>query len=105
MVSWRVLIPPRIKLFAEDDGFKEPIARFVKSRVDRALGTTTPATLALTERAVQIRDTVVISFLFLEKTRRTNETASQSRADVLSTPVFSALTGSDYNVRNGGVGV
>ncbi|KAI0635653.1 hypothetical protein C8Q77DRAFT_1098810 [Trametes polyzona] len=102
--KWRGNAPGRtLELFAEDDGFKEPIARFTKSRKDHASGTTTPATLTLTGRAAEIRDVVVISFLFLEKTRRTNETASQNRADVLSTPVLSAVTGSDYNVRDGGI--
>ena len=59
----------------------------------------------LTARAVEIRDVVVISFLFLEKSRRTNETASQSRADVLSAPPLSGMTGHDYNVKDGGVGI
>ncbi|KAI0360162.1 hypothetical protein OH77DRAFT_1434456 [Trametes cingulata] len=90
-------------LFSEDDGFKEPIARFLKSVRGRGDGTDRPATLLLTARAVQIRDTVVTSFLFLEKGRRTNETTSQNSADVLATPVLSAVTGSDYNVRNGGI--
>ncbi|KAI0671435.1 hypothetical protein C8Q78DRAFT_973324 [Trametes maxima] len=102
--KWRGNAPGRpLELFSEDDGFKEPIARFLRSRSDRAAGTSTPATLVLTARAAEIRDTVVISFLFLEKTRRTNETASQSRADVLAVPPLSGVVGSDYNVRDGGV--
>ncbi|KAH9856603.1 hypothetical protein C2E23DRAFT_866008 [Lenzites betulinus] len=102
--KWRGNAPGRaFELYTEDDGFKEPIARFARSRVDRASGSRTPATLVLTARAAEVRDIVVISFLFLEKTRRTNETASQSRADVLSVPVLSAVTGSDYNVRDGGI--
>ncbi|KAH9850261.1 hypothetical protein C2E23DRAFT_735357 [Lenzites betulinus] len=102
--KWRGNAPGRaFELFAEDDSYKEPIARFGKSRTYRATGTSTPAMLLLTARAVEVRDIVVISFLFLEKTRRTNETASQSRADVLCTPMLSAMTGSDYNVRNGGI--
>ena len=48
---------------------------------------------------------VVISFLFLEKSRRTNETASQSKADVMSVPVLSGVTGNDYNVKDGGIGI
>ncbi|KAI0833333.1 hypothetical protein BC628DRAFT_1308624 [Trametes gibbosa] len=111
--KWRGNAPGRaFELYAEDDGYKEPIARFARSRPDRAstggattttTTTMTPATLVLTARAAEVRDLVVLSFLFLEKTRRTNERAAQSRADVLCAPAFSALTGSDYNVRNGGV--
>ncbi|KAI1787407.1 hypothetical protein LXA43DRAFT_1098327 [Ganoderma leucocontextum] len=100
--KWRGNAPGRsLELFAEDDEYKEPIARFLRSRNDwQQL-----AQLVLTARAVQIRDLVVISFLFLEKSRRTNETASQNRADVLSTPVFSGVMGNDYNVKNGGIGI
>ncbi|GJE96542.1 hypothetical protein PsYK624_127390 [Phanerochaete sordida] len=47
----------------------------------------TPALLTLTPRAQQIQDTVVTSFLFLEKTRRTAETQSQVRADAVGTPL------------------
>ncbi|KAI9000592.1 hypothetical protein BD414DRAFT_6328 [Trametes punicea] len=105
--KWRGNAPGRtLELFSEDDNFTEPIARFLKSRKDRRESGeiwTTPATLVLTPRAVEIRDTVVISFLFLEKSRRTNETASQSAADALAAPPFSAVTGSDYNVRDGGI--
>ena len=89
------------QLFAEDDGYKEPIARFLRSRNDLQQ----LAQLVLTARAVQVRDIVVTSFLFLEKSRRTNETASQSKADIMSTPVLSGVTGNDYNVKNGGIGV
>ena len=62
-----------------------------------------PANLLLSKRALEIRDDVVLSFLFLEKSRRVNETTSQRSADVLATPALSALTGHDYNVSNGGV--
>ncbi|KAI1787374.1 hypothetical protein LXA43DRAFT_896328, partial [Ganoderma leucocontextum] len=99
---WRRNAPGRsLELVAGDVEYQEPIARFLRSRNDwQQL-----AQLVLTGRAVQIRDLVVISFLFLEKSRRTNETASQSRADVSSTPVFSGLTGNDYNVKNEGIGI
>ena len=93
----------RAQLYAEDDGYKEPIARFARSRKSRETGTATPATLVFTARALQIRDDVVISFLFLERSRRTDETNLQNYADVMSTPALSAVTGSDYNVRDGGV--
>ena len=94
----------RAQLFAEDDGFKEPIARFVRSRKETKSAAASPANLLLTARALEIRDDVVCSFLFLEKTRRVNETTQQRSSDVLSTPAFkSALTGHDCNVSNGGV--
>ncbi|KAI0368755.1 hypothetical protein BV20DRAFT_947538 [Pilatotrama ljubarskyi] len=102
--KWRGNAPGRaMELFSEDDGFKEPIARFLKSIRNRGRDLDRPATLLLTTRALEVRDTVVTSFLFLEKGRRTNETTSQNTADVLATPALSALTGSDYNVRNGGI--
>ncbi|KAI0661467.1 hypothetical protein C8Q70DRAFT_910873 [Cubamyces menziesii] len=102
--KWRGNAPGRaLELFSEDDRFQQPIAQFRKSRRDPASGTVAPAALLLTARAQEIRDTVVISFLFLEKSRRTNETTSQNVADVLSAPAMSAFTGSDYNVRDGGI--
>ncbi|KAI0787947.1 hypothetical protein C8Q74DRAFT_1196903 [Fomes fomentarius] len=102
--KWRGNAPGRaLELFAEDDGYKEPIARFVKPRKEHKTGKVTPATLLFTARALQIRDDVVISFLFLEKSRRENETTSQNVGDVLSAPALSAVTGFDYNVRDGGV--
>ncbi|KAI9061052.1 hypothetical protein FKP32DRAFT_1576421 [Trametes sanguinea] len=102
--KWRGNVPGRsLELYAADDGYKEPIARFRKSRTDRTTGTHTPATLLLTARALELRDTVVLSFLFLERRRRTNEAEVQSRGDVLGTPALSAATGSDYAVHNGGV--
>ena len=116
------LIPPQ--LYTEDDNYKAVIARFNRSRrvysssppasTDPAASTPsltptlvdaqvvwTPATLVLTPRAAEIQDTVVTSFLFLEKTRRVNETEQMSRADVLGTPVVSV--GADYRATNGGV--
>ena len=51
-----------------------PIATFKKSRL--SLGEdllAEPASLVLTERAVEIQDAVVTSFLFLEKLRRGKE--------------------------------
>ncbi|KAI0749592.1 hypothetical protein C8Q80DRAFT_1218717 [Daedaleopsis nitida] len=102
--KWQGNSPGRaLELYAEDDGYKEPIARFIKSRKDHNTGKTTPATLTFTARALQIRDDVVISFLFLERARRENETTAQNVGDVLSAPPLSAVTGSDYNVRDGGI--
>lgn len=55
----------------------------------------------MTDRALEIRDEVVMSFLFLEKTRRTNDTSIQSKADVLGTPSISV--GNHIALHNGGV--
>ena len=41
--------------------------------VDRPALTRTPATLVFTPRATEIQETIVISFLFLEKNRRIHE--------------------------------
>ncbi|OCH89208.1 hypothetical protein OBBRIDRAFT_794480 [Obba rivulosa] len=65
-----------LELFTAEDGYKQPIARFMKPRKD--CSTTPPTTVAsarlvLDSRAVELRDTVVTSFLFLEKTRRIKE--------------------------------
>ncbi|TBU40530.1 hypothetical protein BD309DRAFT_967293 [Dichomitus squalens] len=103
--KWRGNFPGRsLELFAEDDGYKEPIARSIRSLRARDGGLQQPTQLLLTERAVQVRDVVVISFLFLEKGRRVNEKTSQNMADVMAAPPLSAMTGYDYNVRDGGVG-
>ncbi|KAI0330233.1 hypothetical protein GY45DRAFT_1336962 [Cubamyces sp. BRFM 1775] len=97
--KWRGNAPGRIlELFSEDDRYTQPIAQFRKSRRDPAA-----AALLLTARALEIRDTAVVSFLFLEKSRRTNETTAQNVGDALSAPAMSAFTGSDYNVRDGGI--
>ncbi|TBU59989.1 hypothetical protein BD310DRAFT_876064 [Dichomitus squalens] len=103
--KWRGNSPGHsLELFAEDDGYKEPIARSIRSLRTRNGGLQRPTQLLLTERAVQIRNVVVISFLFLEKGRRVNEKTSQNMADVMAAPPLSAVTGYDYNVRDGGVG-
>lgn len=39
----------------------------------------------MTDRALEIRDEVVMSFLILEKSRRSLDTSVQSKADVLGT--------------------
>ena len=70
------------QLFTEDDGFETPIAKFVRSRKDSETRTLVPANLLLTARALELRDDVVCSFLFLEKTRRVDENASLRSADV-----------------------
>ncbi|OSD06307.1 hypothetical protein PYCCODRAFT_919508 [Trametes coccinea BRFM310] len=102
--KWRGNAPGRsLELYAADDGYAAPIARFRKSRRDRTTGTHAPAALLLTARALDARDAVVLSFLFLERRRRTDEAEVQSRADVLGTPALAAAAGADYVVRNGGV--
>ncbi|EJC98638.1 uncharacterized protein FOMMEDRAFT_96132 [Fomitiporia mediterranea MF3/22] len=69
-----------------EDAPDSPIAQFQKSR-PRA-DPSTPARLLITPRAQEIMDTVVISFLFLEKRRRATENSTQNRADVLGTPAL-----------------
>ncbi len=93
----------RLQLFAEDDGFKEPISRFFKSRKDHKTGKVESAQLAFTVRALEIRDTVVLSFLFLEKGRRVNENTSQNVGDVLGAPPLGAVMGVNSRLHNGGV--
>ncbi|KAM5538533.1 hypothetical protein V8D89_007866 [Ganoderma adspersum] len=71
-----------LELFAEDDVYKVPIATFKKSQL--SLGEdlpAEPASLVLTERAVEIQDAVVISFLFLEKLRRGKVTTTANVAN------------------------
>lgn len=108
------------QLYCADDNYSSVIARFQRSKrilpkadpetnpnaSTPSLAPTlvnpvwTPAALMLDPRALQIQDTVVVSFLFLEKTHRTNETEHQIRADTMGTPL--RATGK-YAVSNGGV--
>ncbi|TFK88833.1 hypothetical protein K466DRAFT_645264 [Polyporus arcularius HHB13444] len=102
--KWRGNSPGRaLELFAEDDGFKEPISRFFKSRKDHKTGKLESAQLAFTARALEIRDTVIMSFLFLEKGRRVNENTSQNVGDVLGAPPLGAVMGVNSRLHNGGV--
>ncbi|KAM5538532.1 hypothetical protein V8D89_007865 [Ganoderma adspersum] len=66
-----------LELFTKDDEYAQPIARFDRSREtsDRC---EEPATLTLTRRALEIRDLVVISFVFLEHERRKEEAGIRS---------------------------
>lgn len=87
-----------------DDAPDSPIAQFQKSR-PRA-DPSTPARLLIAPRAQEIMDTVVISFLFLEKRRRATENSTQNRADVLGTPALNLPGTSRLRtqvVNNGGV--
>ncbi len=76
------LVPPDTpQLYAQDDKAR-PIARFLRSHrvLDREAAPPTrqavPARLLLDERGEAMRDTVVVSFLFLEKSRRTRENST-----------------------------
>ncbi|TDL26380.1 hypothetical protein BD410DRAFT_518885 [Rickenella mellea] len=76
----------QLQLFAEDTSKTEPIARYVKSRkaIPGPSGRAAiPATIVLSPRALEIRDAVVMSCLFLEKSRRSNENSTVNRADAL----------------------
>ncbi|TCD60900.1 hypothetical protein EIP91_009310 [Steccherinum ochraceum] len=92
-----------LELHASDT--KKPIAFFHKRR--RVPNTEPPAwtepKLIMDSRAKQIQDTVVISFLFLEKNRRIFERTSQNAADVRTLPLNVAGTG--YRAHDGGIGV
>ena len=77
--------------------------RFFKSHMDYKLGQKVPAKLVFTARALEIRDLIVESFLFLEKGRRVNETTSQNAGDVLGAPPLGAVVGFDSKLHNGGV--
>ena len=94
---------PFVQLFAEADGYKVPIATFNKSR--RALGKDAPAepaTLTLMARAVPIQDTVVLSFLFLERIRRGQARAEQNTSDALTTqPIAAIVNGQGYGAGGG----
>jgi len=92
----------QLQLFAEDSSSKEPIARFVKSHEGNSPKVpATPAQLHISPRGLEIRDLVVLSFIFLEKSRRMNENSNQARADVLGTPGIT-LPGFQA-IQNGGV--
>ncbi|KAK0223186.1 hypothetical protein IW262DRAFT_1295025 [Armillaria fumosa] len=77
------------ELYREDDKI-QPIARFQKSR-RTAVSTYTRAQLIFDERGEEIRDLIVISFLVLEKSRRTTENSTMNRVDVRALPVFGAV--------------
>ncbi|KAH9831664.1 uncharacterized protein C8Q71DRAFT_861669 [Rhodofomes roseus] len=74
--KWKGLSAGRaLELYAEDDGYKQPVAGFHKSIVDRRVSPpgVIPATLRLAPRADEIRELLVCSFLFLENDRRAKE--------------------------------
>ncbi|TDL23311.1 hypothetical protein BD410DRAFT_897749 [Rickenella mellea] len=77
--TWKGNAPgEQLELYAEDYSSDAPIARF---RQTHPGAPKVPAHLILSPRAVEIQDTVVLSFIFLEKTRRIRERASHNRAD------------------------
>ncbi|TBU63091.1 hypothetical protein BD310DRAFT_842774 [Dichomitus squalens] len=78
-----------LELFTKDDEYTEPIARFDRSHPQGVSGAQSgsstehqhrprPATLSLTLRALEIRDSVVTSLLVLEKQRRKDRQALQA---------------------------
>ncbi|KAI3618852.1 hypothetical protein WG66_000511 [Moniliophthora roreri] len=76
-----------LELFCESDK-KQPIARFLKpapllNEEGKLGGEWTPAKLVLDERAEEIQDLVVVSFLLLEKRRRATENSVGNRAEAL----------------------
>lgn len=75
------------ELYRKDDKI-QPIARFQKSR-RTADSTYTLAQLIFDERGEEIRDLIVISFLVLEKTRRTTENSTMNMTDALFPGVLS----------------
>ena len=84
------------QLYAEDFSSTDPIAKFIRS--NRRIAK--PARLVLCARSLEVQDDVVMSFLFLEKSRRATDNSTQNKADVLGTPAVSIGATA---IRNGGV--
>lgn len=63
------------QLLSAEDNYKQSLARFCPPSKDYTTDPPTPlpAQLVLDSRALEIQDTVVLSFLLLEKTRRLRE--------------------------------
>jgi len=80
-----------LELYQADDK-ENPIAKFMKSKRVLNKSTIPPTTemsiakLVLDGRGSDISDIVVISFCFLEKSRRAREASTQNRGDVMGTP-------------------
>lgn len=90
------------QLYTKDDNYAEPIARFDRPRrrlehrsqcsgADKRADPE-PARLLPAGRALEIRDMVVISFLFLESAGRKNESPEKSTAEILSMLPVLAVT-------------
>ncbi|TFL04165.1 hypothetical protein BDV98DRAFT_362435 [Pterulicium gracile] len=81
-----------LSLFIEDDK-QQPVARFQKAHriLDKSTDPPTQvqvaAQLLLDERANEIRNEVVLSFILLEKSRRARESSTNNRADADGIPV------------------
>ncbi|KIJ28948.1 hypothetical protein M422DRAFT_269733 [Sphaerobolus stellatus SS14] len=71
----------RMELYAEDKP-EESIIRFLPANKDFKTGEITTSKLILTERAAEIYELVIVSFLFLEKTRRRKEKEAERLASV-----------------------
>ncbi|ESK97321.1 hypothetical protein Moror_17752 [Moniliophthora roreri MCA 2997] len=84
-----------LELFSESDK-NRPIARFLKPALllneeGKLSGEWTPARLILDERAEEIQDLVVVSFLMLEKSRREAESSARIRTQISSYSVTPAI--------------
>jgi hypothetical protein len=81
-----------VQLYSEEDKSR-PIARFSKPLLrlnrDTAVREYGPATFVLDSRGVGIQDLAVISFLFLEKSRRARENSTMNYADGSGVPALS----------------
>ncbi|KIJ28946.1 hypothetical protein M422DRAFT_269731 [Sphaerobolus stellatus SS14] len=71
----------QLVLYAEDKP-EEPIVNFIPANKDFATGEITPSKLILTERAAEIFELAIVSFLFLEKKRRRKEKDAERLASV-----------------------
>jgi hypothetical protein len=82
----------RHQLYVGDEK-RRPISRFEKSKrirdnaVSPPAETWTPGKLLLDKRAGEIQDTVVVSFLFLEKSRRARENSTMNHATSSGLPL------------------
>ncbi|KAJ3534055.1 hypothetical protein NM688_g7192 [Phlebia brevispora] len=75
-----------LELYAEDDNFETPICRFVDDRLTNGFGrpqNLEEARIVLTPRALQIQDLAIVSLLFLEKAKRTDDKTKPMDPDFL----------------------
>jgi hypothetical protein len=83
-----------VQLYSEEDKSR-PIARFSKPllrlnhETKPAVREYGPATFVLDSRGVEIQDLAVISFLFLEKSRRAREKSTMNHVDGSGVPALS----------------
>ncbi|KIJ32002.1 hypothetical protein M422DRAFT_53133 [Sphaerobolus stellatus SS14] len=80
--EWRHIEKYRqLELYAEDKP-EESIVNFIPANKDFETGEITPSKLILTERAAEIFELAIVSFLFLEKKRRRKEKDAERLANV-----------------------